>query len=641
MMAACNSTTICSNSTLCADGYTGIGCSECAPGLVRSYDAQCNLCSSGSSFVAGISSLAVCSLLLLIAVVAYLLVLKQKSVVAADAAAAADATKQGTKTAVKTAVSSTSTVRLKTDPQWRCQAAILLSYLQVLTAITVTCSEATFPSNFKSSTESATSVFNLDITTVLSFVSCIFSLPFFQKFILTTMAPYAAFVAVYVGWFTAWMWSRSSSFHSRTISPSSIREEFLGRADRLLWRILMLLHPGVSIRLLQLLKCRDVCGTLRLEHDTSVMCWTHEHFSYIAVGTVVFITYVAFFPLYLLYTMYKHRAHLHHVPRTNTTSTQEEKSRTKTTTKIALPTAQELPEGWAGAIDPSTNRTYYFNRVTQQNVWTFPGEVPEEAGGEWKHATDPKTGNSYIYNRSSGETKWRCDSERNTDSSSKMKSLALSTSPTSPTTLTSFSTPQHRSIFLRFGSVYRPYSQKSYFWGMLVVINYKMFLVSVVGVLFPGHPAQFGIAFFVVLLYGIVCFKWKPYAGSNANRLNMLCIVALCATYLIGFWIQIAVYTESNNYINGKWGKRDLCSFVKNTTFRSREEEEEVVTFFSGVGILLLAISLFPVVFYCTTFSLLLARRPCRNKEKTEKEENNVPGTACSADGPDVLVELK
>jgi len=33
---------------------------------------------------------------------------------------------------------------------------------------------------------------------------------------------------------------------------------------------------------------------------------------------------------------------------------------------------RKIPKGWTQAIDPSTKRTYYFNRSTQQTSWTFP-----------------------------------------------------------------------------------------------------------------------------------------------------------------------------------------------------------------------------------------------------------------------------
>jgi hypothetical protein len=37
----------------------------------------------------------------------------------------------------------------------------------------------------------------------------------------------------------------------------------------------------------------------------------------------------------------------------------------------AVPAAQ-LPAGWESALDPTYQRTYYFNRATGERTWTLP-----------------------------------------------------------------------------------------------------------------------------------------------------------------------------------------------------------------------------------------------------------------------------
>lgn len=61
-----------------------------------------------------------------------------------------------------------------------------------------------------------------------------------------------------------------------------------------------------------------------------------------------------------------------------------------------------LVNGWETASDPSTGKTYYFNRSTGQKQWNPPaGQLPEG----WKSATDVATGELYFFH-SDGTTTW-------------------------------------------------------------------------------------------------------------------------------------------------------------------------------------------------------------------------------------------
>jgi len=74
-----------------------------------------------------------------------------------------------------------------------------------------------------------------------------------------------------------------------------------------------------------------------------------------------------------------------------------------------------LPPGWEQTQDPSSGKTYYFNRSTNETSWTPPAAAPApapamEAGGSlppgWEQATDPNSGKPYYFNRSTNETRW-------------------------------------------------------------------------------------------------------------------------------------------------------------------------------------------------------------------------------------------
>merc|ERR1712151_542385 len=77
--------------------------------------------------------------------------------------------------------------------------------------------------------------------------------------------------------------------------------------------------------------------------------------------------------------------------------------------------APALPPGWESAQDPTTGKTYFFNRSTNETRWDFPTPVaaapPAAAPAPalppgWEQANDPGSGKTYYFNRSTNETRW-------------------------------------------------------------------------------------------------------------------------------------------------------------------------------------------------------------------------------------------
>ncbi|CAJ1367050.1 unnamed protein product [Effrenium voratum] len=73
-----------------------------------------------------------------------------------------------------------------------------------------------------------------------------------------------------------------------------------------------------------------------------------------------------------------------------------------------------LPPGWEQTTDPSSGKTYYFNRATNETSWTPPAAhappptMPAPGGlpPGWETAQDPNSGKTYYFNRSTNETRW-------------------------------------------------------------------------------------------------------------------------------------------------------------------------------------------------------------------------------------------
>lgn len=78
----------------------------------------------------------------------------------------------------------------------------------------------------------------------------------------------------------------------------------------------------------------------------------------------------------------------------------------------------DLPAGWASAMDPTTNKVYYYNITLNKTMWEKPtnaenkqfptdlNDAVDKLPDGWEEAVDPSTGKTYYYNRSFNKTSW-------------------------------------------------------------------------------------------------------------------------------------------------------------------------------------------------------------------------------------------
>ena len=58
-------------------------------------------------------------------------------------------------------------------------------------------------------------------------------------------------------------------------------------------------------------------------------------------------------------------------------------------------------DDWVAKQDPSSGKTYYYNKKTNETSWVKPG-----SGSEWIESTDPNTGKTYYINMITRKTQW-------------------------------------------------------------------------------------------------------------------------------------------------------------------------------------------------------------------------------------------
>ena len=75
--------------------------------------------------------------------------------------------------------------------------------------------------------------------------------------------------------------------------------------------------------------------------------------------------------------------------------------------------ARGLPPDWEEHKDPSTAKTFYYNKVTKETSWDKPkgafAPAPAAPGGlppDWEEHKDPSTGKTFYYNKVTKDTSW-------------------------------------------------------------------------------------------------------------------------------------------------------------------------------------------------------------------------------------------
>ena len=290
----CNSTNIITSNQQCFTGYQGPLCMACAKEYVLKGNA-CEPCKEGSDTVFAMLLFLVVNILVFLAT--FISVYKTKT------------HKQEVHEFLK--------------DHFLGQLRILISWAQIISAVTITFNSVSWPSNFKQSSQFVGFV-NLDVAVLLPYASCRLSLPFGWKLGMHIATPVAFVLMIKIATFVAVRMvvekskKKSTSRNSPT-TRSELAEQRALRTDaqqaqghNIMLTLLLLIYPSLSTTIFTTLRCYSVIDVgFMLERDFSIQCWEAEHMNYVIVAFVFMILFIIGIPSYLLYDLWMHIDHLH------------------------------------------------------------------------------------------------------------------------------------------------------------------------------------------------------------------------------------------------------------------------------------------------------------------------------------------
>eukprot|EP00946_MAST-07B_sp_MAST-7B-sp1_P005297 g5297.t1 len=199
-------------------------------------------------------------------------------------------------------------------------SAIMISWMQIFSAITVTYDSVSWPDMF-ADYSLFFGIINLDINFFMPALDCRLAVPFLDKFALHMATPIAIVVTVLVSkWaaacITVLMWrpkTKGQRRGNRWRLTKVAREAQTSYAYKIVLNILLLLYPSLTTRLFQVFRCTpiEVLDVEVLMLDYSVRCWEGDHWKYIVVAAGCIFVYAIGMPAFLLYQLWSHRNELH------------------------------------------------------------------------------------------------------------------------------------------------------------------------------------------------------------------------------------------------------------------------------------------------------------------------------------------
>jgi hypothetical protein len=211
---------------------------------------------------------------------------------------------------LKTSKMSNNDNKLTTSDRIASLISITVSWLQILSSLTITYKMA-WPPIFASYSKGTGTVANLEFMALLSFSNCHLAVSFIDKFLLQILGPPIFVSAVFFAWLIVKIACRSKKDRKKVESARR------GQALQLVIVIIQLLYPKLSTITFQMFRCIDLGPIssnqlgLLLDADLSVTCFEGVHIDYVpfAIGSIVI--FLIGIPLMTFVLLYRNRKRFH------------------------------------------------------------------------------------------------------------------------------------------------------------------------------------------------------------------------------------------------------------------------------------------------------------------------------------------
>ena len=268
--------------------YTGLLCLACATNYVKEGDS-CTKCPNGAKFWDAIIPMLLLCGLLYLCVVVFLL--------RTSAARSRSGKKRDSGTRFER------TTRMKRLNRMFGQGKILISLCQIIASMPSVLVDVNFPPFFLQMSN-VFGVFNLDVLSLSSALSCTMSVRFFDRLIIHLLLPICCLLAIGTAVATVRM----------CVSNKNKRIKMNEVAYKIIVLVILLLFPSLSTKLFSVFKCKSFDGienSALLVQDYAINCHRGEHVVFKYVAWVFLGLYIAGIPATMFLLLWCNKKHLH------------------------------------------------------------------------------------------------------------------------------------------------------------------------------------------------------------------------------------------------------------------------------------------------------------------------------------------
>merc|ERR1711865_1327667 len=187
---------------------------------------------------------------------------------------------------------------------WFGQAKIMLSFLQIFSALPGVLDGVPWPKSFLQFSLPL-NIFNMDFLAVLAKSGCSLNVRFYDKFILHMMLPVGCLLVIVLAYFIAkTVCSKEDKQKQKNMKETASKAVIL---------VILLIFPGLDTKIFTIFKCKTIegiPGSLLVE-DYDQPCYEGEHFTFMMVGVVFLCLYVLGIPLIMFLLLWHNKKHLH------------------------------------------------------------------------------------------------------------------------------------------------------------------------------------------------------------------------------------------------------------------------------------------------------------------------------------------